>query len=100
MLSGSLMYFASSVPGTTAVASGLLSLTMPCVHEMRDCQLFEKRFCRSNVTPLYFERAELSNAIRRVKFVNGRPVYLLTVTGSAPVILNVVGVGLLTLTSR
>src|SRR5437762_1634522 len=86
MLSGSLTYFASSPEenGTTAVASGLLSLTVECVQERRPCQLLEKRFCRSSVRPSYFERAELSNAITRLKCENGRPVYFVNCTAPAP----------------
>src|ERR1700737_695297 len=102
MFNGSLTYLASSPDenGTTAVASGRLSLTLECVQATRPCQLFEKRFCRSRVMPLYLERAELSKAITRLKFENGRPVYLLTVVVPPPAMLMVNGVGLLTLTSR
>src|SRR5437867_8744770 len=102
MFSGSLTYFASSPEekGTTAVASGLLSLTIECVQAIRACQLLAKRRCISRVTPLYFERAVLSNAITRLKFDSGRPVYRLIVTVPPVEIVSVVGTGLLTFTSR
>src|SRR3954470_15539689 len=102
MFSGSLTYFASSPEenGTTAVASGLLSLTVEWVQERRPCQLFEKRFCRSTVTPSYFERAVLSNAMTRVKCENGRPVYFVYCAVPPPGSVALTVTGVLTLMSR
>src|SRR3954451_22263607 len=73
-LRGSCANFASSVPGTTAVASGLSSRTFERVYARRICQLFEKRFWISTVRPLYCEFALDWNCRMRAKFVNGRPV--------------------------
>src|SRR3954453_3643598 len=102
MFSGSLTYFASSPEenGTTAVASGLLSLTDECVHEKRPCQLFAKRFWMSSVSPSYFERALDSNAITRLNFENGRPGYFVNCTAPPPAIVASTVVGVDTLTSR
>src|ERR1051326_4521019 len=90
---GSCANFGSSVPGTTAVASGRSSFTIEYVYARRACQLLEKRFCTSNVTPLYFECALDWNSMMRLKFVNGRVVYFLneTVPRSAPVIASTTG---------
>src|SRR6266516_1165972 len=86
MLSGSLTYLASSPDenGTTAVASGLLSFTIECVHAKRACQLPAKRRCRSSVTPLYLDDAVLSNAMTRAKFESGRVVYRVNVSAGPP----------------
>src|SRR5438552_17382252 len=103
MFRGSLTYLASSPEenGTTAVASGRLSLTIEWVHAIRVCQFVVNRRCKSSVTPLYFDRALLSNAVIRLKFANGRPVYLLmTTVPPPPAMVRVVGVGLLSLMSR
>src|SRR6185369_8206909 len=102
MLSGSLMYFASSPEenGTTAVASGLLSLTDEWVQARRACQLLAKRRWKSTVRPLYFDLALLSNAITRLKFANGRPVYFVNFTAPPPAIVASTVVGFETLMSR
>src|SRR5512141_1961134 len=102
MSRGSLTYFAWSLeePGTTAVASGLLSLTVEWVQAMRACQLLAKRRCRSRVMPLYFEEAVLSKAMTRAKFAKGRVVYRVKVAEPPPAIVALTVVGVASFKSR
>src|ERR1700693_3278190 len=71
--------------GTTAVASGLLSLTFESVYASLACQLCEYRFLNSTVRPLYLESAVLWNSITRANFEKGLSLrQWMTVAGPSP----------------